>query len=432
MVQVGPTGLPMRHLLGPLLPLLAVACAPAAPPAARDDARILAGDIAFYESRLPRDPYGARDRAVLGGLYLTRSRATGSASDLARAETLARASLGLRRGRNADAARVLVASLMAGHRFAEARRVLWPLGVAAPEDIVTRATLGELALELGRYAEADSLFGGLGLQRMEPAVGPRYARWLELSGESGAARELLEALRDRQATAYRVPASELAWLDLRLGDLAMRNGRPDLAARALARGRRLAPADHRLLAASARLGAGAEHWTEAVRFADSALALLPEPGTLVVLLDAARAQGDTGAAAEYRRALQATTGGGPAALHRDWALYLLDHQGTDSALLAAIAAQHAERHDVYTHDLAAWARYRTGDLAGARVLADSALLRHVRDATLYAHAARIALATGDRRAARAWVREAVAIAPRFPAPLARDARALLDSLEAVP
>ena len=422
----------MRHLPGLLLSLFALACAPATPPAARDDARVLTGDIAFYESRLPRDPYGARDRAVLGGLYLARSRATGSASDLARAETLARASLGLRRGRNADAARVLVASLMAGHRFAEARRVLWPLGVAAPEDVVTRATLGELALELGRYAEADSLFGGLGMQRMEPAVGTRYARWLELSGKSGAARELLAALRGRQATAYRVPTSELAWLDLRLGELAMRNGRADLAATALARGRRLAPADHRLLAASARLAAAGEDWAEAVRLADSALALLPEPGTLVVLLEAARAQGDTAAAGEYRRALQATTRGGPAALHRDWALSLLDHQGADSALLAAISAQHAERHDVYTHDLVAWARYRTGDLAGARILADSALLRHVRDATLYEHAARIALATGDRPAALARVREAVAIAPRIPAAVARAARALLDSLEAAP
>ena len=422
----------MRHLPGLLLSLVALACAPATPPAARDDARVLTGYIAFYESRLPHDPYGARDRAVLGGLYLARSRATGSASDLARAETLARASLRLRRGRNADAARVLVASLMAVHRFAEARQVLWPLGVAAPEDIVSRATLGELALELGRYGEADSLFGGLGMQRMEPAVGTRYARWLELSGKSGAARQLLEALRERQATAYRVPTSELAWLDLRLGDLAMRNGRADLAATALARGRRLAPADHRLLAASARLAAAREDWADAVRFADSALALLPEPGTLVVLLEAARAQGDTAAAGEYRRALQATTRGGPAALHRDWALSLLDHQGADSALLAAISAQHAERHDVYTHDLVAWARYRTGDLAGARVLADSALLRHVRDATLYEHAARIALATGDRPAALARVREAVAIAPRIPAAVARAARALLDSLEAAP
>lgn len=422
----------MRRLLPFLLPALGAACAPGTPPAARDDARILAGDIAFYESRLPGDPYGARDRAVLGGLYLARSRATGSASDLARAETLARASLRLRHGRNTDAARVLVASLMAGHRFLEARAVLWPLGLAAPEDVVTRATLGELALELGHYAEADSLFGGLGLQRMEPAVGARYARWLELSGKSGEARELLEALRERQAGAYRVPASELAWLDLRLGELAMRNGRADLAAAALARGRRLAPADHRLLAASARLAAANEDWPEAVRFADSALALLPEPGTLVVLLQAARAQGDTAAAGEYRRALQATTRGGPAALHRDWALSLLDQQGADSALLAAIAAQHAERHDVYTHDLVAWARYRTGDLAGARLLADSALLRHVRDATLYAHGARIALAAGDRVLARARLREAVAIAPRFPRPAAHAARAFLDSLEAVP
>ena len=76
---------------------------PAAAAPSAESHRIRDLDISFYESRVSRDPYGARDRAILGALYLQRARSSGSEGDIRRAESLARASITTRHKRNGSA-----------------------------------------------------------------------------------------------------------------------------------------------------------------------------------------------------------------------------------------------------------------------------------------------------------------------------------------
>ena len=87
------------------------------------EAEVLEMDITFFQRRVARDTLSARDFAELSRLFLQRSRERGGEGDLRRAEAHARHSLGLRKGRNAEAFQVLAASLMGQHRFAEARAV---------------------------------------------------------------------------------------------------------------------------------------------------------------------------------------------------------------------------------------------------------------------------------------------------------------------
>ena len=86
-------------------------------PPALDEAAIRDQDIAFYLRRTREDSSSATDRFMLAGLFFARSRYTGSQGDLARAESLARQSVGLRTQRNTQALDLLASVLMAKHEF---------------------------------------------------------------------------------------------------------------------------------------------------------------------------------------------------------------------------------------------------------------------------------------------------------------------------
>lgn len=402
--------------------------AQAAEPPRRRAAEVREQDIAFYEARAARDRYGARDRAMLAALYLDRSRATGSEGDLRRAETLARASLGTRHARNDGAAAVLASALMAQHRFPEAYDLTAARLDADPTDAVTRATLGEIALELGRYAEADRLFASLTLLRGTSGVGPRYARWLELSGRSGEARELLHALRDSLAAGFRTSPEQLAWYDLRLGELAAHHGRPDLARPALARALASLPGDPRVLVALGQLELRTGHPDRARDLGIRALDQRLDPAALILLAEAAEASGDSAAARRYARALEVAVSQAGNGFHRAWGLFLLDHGQRVAEMRTRATAELGSRRDVHGLDLAAWAAFRAGDAAAAAPLAEEALRRGVEDATLFYHGGRIALVMGDTATARHRLAEALAIDPAFHYRQAAEARSLLARL----
>ncbi len=385
-------------------------------------------DIAFYTARVARDPYGARDRALLGALYLGRGRSTGSETDYRRAERLARASYAERRKRNDGAASILSGALMAQHRFIEAYGVMRDVVHQDPTEPTARATLGEIALELGRYREADSLFGSVALVRTRGNIGPRYARWLELHGRSGEARDLLASVRDELSRSFRAPSEQLAWFDLRLGDLAYRNGRLDLAADAYSRGLREVPEDPRLLTGLGQLEAAQGKWIEAIALGERSLARLFDPVTLGLLADSYEALGDSSRAADFARGMEVAVSRQAGAYHRGWALFLLDRHRRVPEMLARTRAELADRKDVYGYDVAAWALHQAGRDREARPLSDSSLALGTRDGLLHFHAGMIALALADSARARTELATALDINPWFHSRHADQARATLRAL----
>jgi hypothetical protein len=243
------------------IPGLLVALITASPPASEvaatgltESRRIRDADIRFFESRIVRDPGGALDLVRLGGLLLLRYRDRGDEQDLVTAERAARRALS-NRGRHNDAGwRLLTAALSGQHRFLEARRGAERQVAMAPEDAAAQAILGEVLLELGEYPAADRIFRRLTPRRFEPALAPRYARWLELRGQAGAARRLLESARDAATGAGDlIPFEQRAWYDLRLAELAFRFRAWRTAAREIENGLARVPDDWRLLALAARL-----------------------------------------------------------------------------------------------------------------------------------------------------------------------------------
>ncbi|HSE68540.1 MAG TPA: hypothetical protein VLB12_16230 [Gemmatimonadales bacterium] len=404
LATAGLLGWPMRH---------SATKSPPTPPPSRPTAEIREQDIAFYQARLARDPHGARDLAMLGSLYLARARETGSYQDLLRAETAARTSYSHRTRRNGAAAALLASTLLAEHRFVEAYTTAKGLVEADSSEVGTRAMLGEIALELGHYEEAKRLFASVATQRYAPALAPRYARWLELEGRPVEALELLRTVRRDLENGFRVPSEQLAWFDLRIGDLELRRGRLGEADDAFASGLAVAPEDYRLLGAEARLHAARKDWAGAIRYGEQAIASVLDPATLGLLSDCYTAQGDTAKAAEYAKAMAVSVSQQPGAFHRAWSLFLLDHERDVPLVLRKASEELRSRKDVYGYDLVGWALHQMGRDVEAAPLADQALSQGTRDAMLYWHAGAIAAALGDSTLARARFAEAKEINPYY-------------------
>jgi tetratricopeptide (TPR) repeat protein len=322
-------------------------------------------DVVFYAQRAARDPQGAADLAQLAGLLLQRARESGDVRDFRLAEATAWRSLARRAGRNGKAYLTLSSSLLAQHRFVEARAVAETLVARWPEPDGYRALLGEIQLELGDYRAAAVTFASLAGARRSLAVAPRLARWAELRGQVEEARRLLE---DARAEAYRrrdLPREQVAWFQLRIGDLELRQGRVDDAQRALRVGLAVVPNDPRLLAALARVAAARGRWRDVVTYGERA-GSGADIATLGLVGDAHAALGDSAVADVWYGRVEQRAAERPEPFNRQWTQFRLDHGRRVAETRALLEREIRIRPDVYGWNLLARARYLDGDSVGAR------------------------------------------------------------------
>ena len=370
-------------------------------------------DIAFFARRVARDSIGAADRSRLAALYLRRARETGDFADYRRAEELARRSLALRVAHNANTYVVLASALLAQHRFNEARAAARALNARDSGVAAHQALLAEIDLELGDYDAARVLFDSLWPARHELAIAPRLARWAEITGRTDVARRLLEGALDEARSRRDLPAEQLAWFELRVGDLALRNGRLPEAEYALRAGLDVFPGDYRLLAGLARLEAARGRWRQAIQDGEDAIATVPDPATFGLVSDAYAQLGDTARAAEYGHAMEIAVAGQPGQWHRAWSLFLLDHDRRVAEVLAQVDAELATRRDIYGYDLRAWALHKAHRDREAWAPMARALAQGTADAQLLYHAGVITRALGDSAAARDYLARARSVNPYY-------------------
>ncbi|HEX6049587.1 MAG TPA: tetratricopeptide repeat protein [Gemmatimonadaceae bacterium] len=384
----------------------------AAREAARVERETRDHDIAFFARRATEDPQSAADRAQVAGLYLQRARDTGDWENYHLAEAYARAALALRTDRNGKAYLTLASSLLARHEFGEAYRVAREMVTLAPDEPAYRALLGELQVELGDYEAARITFDTLRVHHRHPAVAPRLARWLELTGDRRMAEQVLRwAQRDVERRAE-LPAEQRAWFTLRLADFLVRHGRVGEAEDVARAGLAIAPDDGRLMLILARAAALRGAWRDVLRHVHQA-GDAADISALALAGDAAFALGDTaGARVRWARAEQRGHEQ-PEPYNRQWTLFRLEHGVEPNDTRAILEREIQERRDVYGWDQLAMARLATGDVAGAERATEEALRLGTTDAVLWWHAARVAKAAGKTELARNRAAMAVRLNPRF-------------------
>ena len=384
--------------------------------------------IRVWQQALAADSGSAVAMVNLAALHNQRAREGGSWDDYLKAEQYARHSLAIRTNRNGPAAVTLVATLLAQHRFPEARDVAKDLVADDPYVPQYRSMLGEVAMELGDWKTAHDMLDPLWHDRAILSIAPRLARWAELNGHSADARALLDSARDEAISRTDVPSETKAWFEFRSGDLALRTGRLRNAERAFRAGLAIEPADPRLLAAMARLSANRGDPKDAIAWGERAVAVQLDPGTLGVVGDAYTAIGDTAKAAEYFRTMEVAVTAQPGPFHRAWSLYLLDHGLRVNEVLAKSRAELSERHDIYGYDITAWALHRSQLDRAAIVLMSGALQLGTPDPILWYHDGMIARALGANARAKQSLHKALELNDHWHPTQPAEARAVLDSI----
>ncbi len=357
-------------------------------PVAYDARAIRDRDIEFYGRRSEQDNIGAADRSSLAALVFARARQTGSAADLNRAEQLARTSIVLRPERNGQAFELLASILMSRHAFRDARGVMQRADSLAPQTPSHLALLGEIELELGEYAAAESHFKAIRFDGEQFTIGARLARWYELTGRVAIARQFLTRAISRVDRRDDLPREQVAWFHYRLGELELRVGQYAAADTAFRRSLAVNPQDVRALGGLTRLALARRQWNDAITYGSEATAVQLDPSTIGAMSLAYAALGDSAQASSFARAMSASALRQPGAMHRGWGLFLLDH-GTAADrrdVLRRARRELADRHDVYGHDLLAWALFKNGQLPEARAQMTMALTQHTEDALLEDHA----------------------------------------------
>jgi predicted Zn-dependent protease len=351
--------------------------------------------IKVWHQALDADSMSAIALGQLAALHLQRAREGGDWQDYLTAEAYARRSLGKRTFRNAATASTLVSILLAQHRFVEARDIAADLVAGDPEVPQYRASLAEVAMELGDYAMADTLFRSVWSDRGVITIAARLARWLELTNQIPQARRLLLDAQAAALSQRELPSETKAWFALRVGDLELRQGRYNAAKRAYQSGLALEPDDHRLMAGMARLASAQRAYRDVIHWGEQAIAIQLDPGTLGLIGDAYAALGDHDQSTRYFETLQVAVSLQPGAYHRAWSLYLLDHGLQVQEVLTRAQSELRDRKDIYGYDIVAWALQKSGRNAEAQAMMREALRLHTPDPLLRVHARAIGVQLVD-------------------------------------
>ena len=220
----------------------------------------------------------------------------------------------------------------------------------------------------------------------------RTARWAAIRGNSAHARTLLLRARADARSRFGTPAEQVAWFDLRLGELALTVGALDESARHFNSARAIVPDDPRTLIGFARLAIARGDAQDALAHAMAAMNIGDDPLAFALASDALRQLGDSVRSDRYFRVFETAIAAAPiTAWHRQWQLALLDRGRQVDAILAQAAADLEHRQDVFGWDLYAWALHRAGRDVEARAAMHHALRWNTEDRSLASHAAALGI-----------------------------------------
>jgi tetratricopeptide (TPR) repeat protein len=376
--------------------------------------------VASLEARVAARPDDERSLALLGLAYAQRLRETGDASFLARASrALARANALAPRD---PVALTGLASLAATrHQFRLAERLSRRAIALEPGSAGPFGILGDALVETGRLHAGFAAFDRMADLKPSLASYARVAYARELQGDVTGARE---ALRLAVEAGGGVP-EHAAWSLVQLGNLELGSGRLVAAGRAYRAALVRLPGYASADAGLARVEAAHGHLDAAIRRLQAVVdrVPLPEFATRLADLNAAAGRREDAARAEgLVRTIERVLAANGVRTELETALFDLDRGVRLRDALARARDYEARSPSVQAEDVLAWALVRNGRCSEALAHSRLALRLGTRDALMRFHRGAALRCLGRQHAARAALREALAINPYFSvrwAPVAR-------------
>ncbi len=371
--------------------------------------------IRIYQKRLEKSPQNTLARTDLGLAYLKLARETGNEQHYVQAEAEFQKVLKIS-PKSVSARAFLASAYMARHKFHEALELSQAVYKENARITFALATVGDAQLELGRYDEAERSFGELQKKTRGPVpeVLARLARVAELRGQTEQAVELLQkSLREEERA--RPDSSEIAWYNLRLGEVYFQSHQLENAERhlesAVKRRENFVPA----LLALGQVRAAQSRYDEAIKLYEQAVAQKPDFDLIGDLGAIYALAGNKAKASELEDKAVSLV---PAAAKieteaRHLALFLADRGLELDLALESARKELNVRRDVFAYDVLAWVLFKTGKPQEAEEAMQSALRLGTRDARMHFHAGMIARALGKTEEAKRHLTEALKINPDF-------------------
>jgi tetratricopeptide (TPR) repeat protein len=348
--------------------------------------------IREMESRVRAQPHDTGAAVLLSDALLREARATNDGRPVNRAGEVLRAVLKEHPGQY-DALRMLGAIDLSQHRFRDALETGRRARDLRPEEAWNYGVIGDALVELGEYDQAFEAFDTMMAKRPSAAAYARVAYARELRGNMEGAREAMQMAAE--ATPPQDPEAR-AWYAVQLGELYLRMGRFDAAAREYRRADFFFPAYPHAMVGQGKVMAACGN-------REGALAIYVEQMTRTPTLDLAARIGDLYAeggnaveAERYYQLVEALAGPGVAQTEANLALFLADHDRKlpDAVKIAEPVA--VARQDIFTEDALGWAYFKVGRLDEALAASQRALRTGTRDEGILSRAARIRAASSQQ------------------------------------
>jgi tetratricopeptide (TPR) repeat protein len=367
--------------------------------------------IKTYQHLLASDPSDEHTQIGLISAYLQKLRESGDITYLDRASKLIDRMLE-KDGGNFSALRFQNEIDLQRHDFKAVAERAQDMLKYAPSDQGTWGNLGDAAMELGEYTQAERAYMKMFSLRPNLASYNRLAYYYFVTGDSTRAIQLM---RDAVDAGDSVPENT-AWCLSELGDMYFKTGRLDAAEDAYHSSLKLFPRLHRASAGLGRIAAARGSIDIAVRHYERAQAIVPLVEYAGALEDLYTAAGMPEKARQQRDLVAAIEKIGKVTnekTNRNLALLLADHVRDLSFALNLIQTEIPIRGDVYTWDALAWVLFKTGNLQEAKTASAKALKLGTPEPIFYYHASKIARAAGDPQAAQEYANRLSALNAKF-------------------
>jgi tetratricopeptide (TPR) repeat protein len=362
-------------------------------------------------------PGDVRALDLLGLAYQQRARETGDPAWYAKSDGVLRRALRLAPD-DLLATGGLGSLALSRHRFADALALGRRAERLSPSTARNYGVIGDALVELGRYRAGFRAFDRMATLKPSLSSYARISHARELIGDWDGAVSAMKLAVDA-AIGEQEPT---AWTHVQLGKLYWNRGLLSAADREYRAALAAFPGYVYALAERAQVEAARGRLREAIALERRAADTIPLPQFVAALGDLYRVAGDERSARrEYaligviERLLRANG----VRTDLETALFDADH-GRPRVALARLAQR--QRPSIDGDDVLAWTLARNGRCAEARPWAERALRLGTQDALKLFHRGYVEACLGNRRAAAAWYRRALALNPHFSilwAPVAR-------------
>jgi tetratricopeptide (TPR) repeat protein len=309
---------------------------------------------------------------------------------------------------NFGAARIHAWLLLGKHEFPAALEEAKKLNKRMPDDITTYGFLTDANIELGNYRDAET--AAQTMLDLRPGNLPaltRAAYLRELFGDVEGSLQLMNMALQSTAPSE---VEDAAWILAQMAHLELAAGNPAAAEKYLDNALKLFPGYHYALGNLAKVRIQQQRYDEAVQLLRERYQAAPHAENLFDLAEALQLAGRSEQArqafAEFEQKSLLETNRKDNS-NRELVLYYADYAHAPRKGLDIAKRQFSWRHDVFTIDSYAWALHVSGQDEEARKQIESALSVGIRDSKLIRHAGEIALAMGDKTAAKRYLKQAV-------------------------